>query len=158
MIIKFTVNSEWAIWKNNLCETYGNKGWSTVKYAYTFKFQGGSLLEYATKKERLLLEINKEIDTQTMINLIVMGLPDYIIFKMDKGSIKSTANLYNEIGKLDKLNPCIICEKLNKGSRFHSEEKCWFKQTDEYENKRSHSKKVNNTILDVELSDETKNE
>ncbi|KOB66552.1 Uncharacterized protein OBRU01_21063 [Operophtera brumata] len=181
MIIKFTVNLEWAIWKNNLCETYGNKGWSTVKYAYTFKFQGGSLLEYATKKERLLLEINKEIDTQTMINLIVMGLPDYIIFKMDKGSIKSTANLYNEIGKhehtinknnynkykkntfdnkgkLDKLNPCIICEKLNKGSRFHSEEKCWFKQTDEYENKRSHSKKVNNTILDVELSDETKNE
>ncbi|GBP53323.1 Retrovirus-related Pol polyprotein from transposon 297 [Eumeta japonica] len=31
-------------------------GWSQVKYAYTFRYQTGSLLEYATKKERLLLE------------------------------------------------------------------------------------------------------
>lgn len=181
MLIKFTVNSEWAIWRNNFCETYGNKGWSQVKYAFMFKFQGGSLLEYATKKERLLLEVNKKIDTQTMIHLIVMGLPDYIMYKMDKESITSTASLYNEIGKhehtinkvnynkfkrntwdnkekANKIKPCSICEKLNKGSRFHPEEKCWFKRTDDYENKRNH-KKVNNTLLEVELNDnEQKNE
>lgn len=51
MLIKFTINSEWATWKNIFCETYGNKGWSLVKYAFTFKFQGGSLLEYAMKKK-----------------------------------------------------------------------------------------------------------
>ncbi|KAJ0179914.1 hypothetical protein K1T71_004505 [Dendrolimus kikuchii] len=50
MLRKLTVNSEWAIWKNSFCETYGNKGWSQIKYAFTFKFQAGSLLEYATKK------------------------------------------------------------------------------------------------------------
>ena len=101
---------------------------------------------------------------------------------MDKESITSTANLFNEMGKyeetvnknnfnkfkrntfdskvkVDKINPCKICEKLNKGSRFHSEEKCWFKQTDDYENKRKYNKNVNNTLLDVELSDnEPKNE
>lgn len=60
MIIKFTIKSEWSVWKNNFCETYGNKGWSQIKYAYTFRYQAGSLLEYATKKERLLLEINKD--------------------------------------------------------------------------------------------------
>lgn len=182
MIIKCTVNAGWAIWKTNLCETYGNKGWSQIKYAFTFKFQGGSLLEFAIKKERLLLEINKKIDTQTLINLIVMGLPDYIMYKMDKELITSTANLFNEIGKheqsvnknnynkfkkntwdskvkVDKIKPCTICEKLNKGNRFHSEEKCWFKKTDNYENKRNYSKDVNNTVLDVELSDkEPKNE
>lgn len=183
MLIKFTLNAGWALWKINFCETYAKKGWSQVKYAFAFKFQGGSLREYATKKERLLLEINENIDTQTLIHLIVMGLPDYIMYKIDKQAITSTANLFNEIGKheqtvnknnynkfkrntfdnkvrvLDKIKPCKICEKLNKGSRFHSEEKCWFNQTDDYENKKNYKKNVNNTVLDVELSDnESKNE
>ncbi|CAB3260265.1 unnamed protein product [Arctia plantaginis] len=88
MLIKLTVNSEWSLWKTNFCETYGNKGWSQIKYAFKFRFQSGSLLEYATKKEKLLLEVNKHIDTQTMINLIVMGLPNYIIEKINKESYK----------------------------------------------------------------------
>ncbi|XP_047520277.1 uncharacterized protein LOC125059772 [Pieris napi] len=137
MLIKLTVNSEWAVWKDNFCETFGNKGWSQVKYAFTFRFQAGSLLEYATKKERLLLEVNKHIDIQTMMHLIVMGLPDYIVDKIDKETVKSTASLYNEIGKhehvanknnisrykkytydykgkANKTKPCRTCENLNK--------------------------------------------
>ncbi|XP_073941176.1 uncharacterized protein [Choristoneura fumiferana] len=179
MLIKLTVNSEWAVWKENFCETYGNKGWSQVKYAFSFRFQAGSLLEYATKKERLLLEVNKQIDTQTMINLIVMGLPDYIMDKIDKETVKSTASLYNEIGKheyvvnrkyfsknkrtaydykvkSDKIKPCTICENLNKGVRFHPEDKCWFKQTEEYNHKRINSKAVNNSVIDVELNNNDK--
>ncbi|XP_045492414.1 uncharacterized protein LOC123691873 [Colias croceus] len=54
MLIKLTVNSNWIEWKENLCETYGNKGWTQERYAFNFKYQAGSLLEYATKKERLL--------------------------------------------------------------------------------------------------------
>lgn len=184
MLIKMTINSEWTLWKESLCETYGNKGWSQIKYAFGFKFQVGSLLEYATKKERLLLEVNKQIDKQTMINLIVMGLPDYIIDKIDKGSVSSVASLYNEIGKHEhsvyrknynkirrntfdnKLiversppRPCQHCEKLNKGIRFHPEEKCWFKHTTDYETKKYYNKNVNNTVLDVELKDhDPKNE
>lgn len=177
MIIKFTVKSEWSVWKMNLCETYGNKGWSQVKYAYTFRYQTGSLLEYATKKERLLLEVNKDIDTQTLINLIVMGLPDYVMDKIDKTLVTSTASLCNEIGKqeytankkiffktkknmpdnksrFEKSPSCKICEKLNKGVRYHPEEKCWFKQMDVYENRRIHNKNVNNTVLDIELNDD----
>ncbi|CAB3226487.1 unnamed protein product [Arctia plantaginis] len=175
MLIKLTVNSEWSLWKANFCETYGNKGWSQIKYAFKFRFQSGSLLEYATKKEKLLLEVNKHIDTQTMINLIVMGLPNYIIEKIDKGSVRTTANLYNEIGKheyavnkknfytpkqyasdskgnIDKNKPCKTCEILNKGIRFHPEEKCWFKLTDENYQKKNYNKTVNNSVIDVELN------
>lgn len=183
MLIKFTVNSEWTTWKTNFCETYGNKGWSQVKYAFTFRFQVGSLLEYATKKERLLLEINKHIDTHTLINLIVMGLPDYIMDKIDKNNVLTTASLYNEIGKYehlankqsfikkrntyefkgksDKIKPCKTCENLNKGSRFHPEEKCWFKRTEDNntrENKRNYNKAINNSVIEVELNNEIKNE
>lgn len=181
MLIKLTVNSEWAVWKKNFQETYGNKGWSQVKYAYTFKYQFGSLLEYATKKEKLLLEVNKHIDNQTMINLIVIGLPDGIMEKIDKEHIKSTAGLYNEMGKHEyavnkkifnkhKINtydskakpdkkPCKTCETLNKGTRFHPEEKCWFKQTQENNHNRNNSKTVNNSVIDVELNhNDPKNE
>lgn len=182
MIMKLTVKSDWKIWKENFCETYGNKGWSLVKYAFTFKYQTGSLLEYATKKEKLLLEVNKNIDTETMINLIVLGLPDSIIDKINKDVIKSTANLYNEIGKYeytmikrnftynknksntpyskeksDKIKPCKTCENLNKGIRFHPEERCWFKQPDE--RKKNYNKAVNNSVIDVELNNsDQKNE
>lgn len=165
MIIKFTIKSEWSVWKNNFCETYGNKGWSQIKYAYTFRYQAGSLLEYATKKERLLLEVNKDIDTQTLTNLIAIGLPDYVMDKIDRALVTSTASLCNEIGKQEyamnkksfaknkknidikyEKNPCKICKKLNKGVRYHPEEKCWFKPTD--------NKNVNNTVLDIELNDD----
>lgn len=179
MLIKLTVKSEWPVWKENFCETYGNKGWSQVKYAFAFKFQAGSLLEYATKKERLLLEINRQIDTQTLINLIVIGLPDFIINKIEKENVKSTASLYKEIGKYGLLtnktnltkfkintyeskgniekNPCKICENLNKGTRFHPEGRCWFKRTDDYVWKRNNNV-VNNSVIDVELNNnETKN-
>lgn len=173
MLIKLTVKSKWTMWKENFCTTYRNKGWSQVKYAFTYKFQAGSLLEYATKKERLLLEINKHIDTQTMINLIVIGLPDYIINKIDKETVESTASLFNEIGrheyvmtkqnfsknkrntydnkgKLDKIKPCKTCENLNKGVRFHPEEKCWFKQIEDNTHKKSYNKAINNSVIDVE--------
>lgn len=182
MLIKLTVNSEWATWKENFCETYGNKGWSQVKYAFTFKYQSGSLLEYATKKEKLLLEVNKYIDNQTMINIIVMGLPDHLIDKINRDNVNSTANLYNEIGKLDfiehrktfnkqkqniydfkgkhdKIKPCKTCENLNKGTRFHPEEKCWFNKKEEYNYNRRNSKTINNSVIDVELNyNDKKNE
>lgn len=58
MMIKLTINSNWDNWKTTFCETFGKKGWSLIKYAFSFKFQSGSLLEYAMKKERLLLETN----------------------------------------------------------------------------------------------------
>lgn len=45
MLIKYTVNSEWSIWKNNFCETYATKGWTPIRYAFLFKYRQGSLLE-----------------------------------------------------------------------------------------------------------------
>lgn len=59
MMIKLTINSEWEKWKKSFIETYKNKGWSQIRYAISFKYQTGSLLEYAVKKEKLLLEVKK---------------------------------------------------------------------------------------------------
>lgn len=70
MIIKHTIDSDSAIWKKSLNETFADKGWSPIRYAMNFKYLQGSLLDYALKKERLLLEINKAIDKCTLIDII----------------------------------------------------------------------------------------
>ena len=51
MIIKLTLNSDWTIWKNKLCESFANQGWNQVTYALLFKYKDGSLVNYAIKKK-----------------------------------------------------------------------------------------------------------
>lgn len=172
MLVKHTIESEWNTWEEKFCETFAHKGWSPVRYALAFKYQSGSLLEYALKKERLLLEVRKSIDKETLIDLIAFGLPNYITDKVDRESLKETEDLYNEIGKLEHLvgknkydkkiytntdtkskrteekQPCQICEREKKGKRYHPEENCWFKER----NSRTAVKTVNNSELEIELN------
>ncbi|KAK7871662.1 hypothetical protein R5R35_009031 [Gryllus longicercus] len=103
MILKYTIESEWSDWKKNFIETFGNKGWSPIKYAFSFKYQSGSLLDYALKKEKLLLQIRKSMDTETLIDLIAIGLPDYVLNNIDREILQETQDLYNEISKLEHL-------------------------------------------------------
>ena len=103
MLIKHTINSDWAVWKKNFCETYADKGWSPIRYAMFYKYRQGSLLEYALKKERLLLEINKSIDKLTSIDLIATGLPNFITDKIDRNTLKETEHLFNHIRSLEHI-------------------------------------------------------
>ena len=171
-LLKLTIETEWEEWKTNFCNTFASKGWSPIKYALSFKYQTGSLLEYSIKKERLLLQIRKTIDNGTLIDLIATGLPNYIIDRIDRGKLTKTEDLHNEIGKLEHLTykknlefkknrpnikdksektPCKIRKEKEKGTRFHPEAECWFK---DQENKNNETKQVNTLTLDVELSDD----
>lgn len=176
MLIKYTMNSEWSIWKNNFCETYMNKGWTPVRYAILFKYRQGSLIEYALKKERLLLETNKFIDKTTLIDLIVTGLPNFIADEIDRNNLKETEHLFNSIRGLEHLNkkfvgkkevysensikektfkekPCKICEKEKKGIRYHSESVCWFKNKGGDRYKKESIKSINNSELEMSLNE-----
>lgn len=163
VLIKLTINSEWEEWKKRFCDTFANKGWSPIRYAIMFKYQTGSLLEYALRKEKLLLETRRSIDTGTLIDLIAVGLPNFVSDKINRETLLETEDLYNELGKLEhlvyrnfsetkKINgqksntkvPCIFCKEKIKKIRFHPEENCWFK------NKEQTEKKVNNSLFDIE--------
>lgn len=126
------------------------------------------------KKEKLLLEVRKTIDTGTLIDLIAAGLPNYLSDKIDRETLQETEDLYNEIGKLEHLvgrnkyekknyiysdiktkkneekKPCQICVTEKKGKRFHPEETCWFNG----KNQKSVVKSVNNSELEIELNKE----
>ncbi|GBP72374.1 hypothetical protein EVAR_88330_1 [Eumeta japonica] len=101
MIIKHTIDSDWLVWKKSLIETFVDKSWSPIRYAMNFKYIQGSMLEYALKKERLLLEINKSIDTQTLIYLIAIGLPNFIMDRIDREDLQEVNDLYNCIRGLE---------------------------------------------------------
>jgi arsenate reductase-like glutaredoxin family protein len=40
----------WQKWKAAFIETFSNKGWSAVRYAYNFRYISGSFVEYAIKR------------------------------------------------------------------------------------------------------------
>ncbi|XP_073943263.1 uncharacterized protein [Choristoneura fumiferana] len=177
MLIKHTVDSEWSLWRNNFCETYADKSWSPIRYAILFKYRQGSLLEYAVKKERLLLEINKSMDNSILMDLIATGLPNFVADKIDRNTLKKTEDLFSNIRGLEYLvekktwekkivgfenkikeknvsvQPCRICEKENKGKRFHPESQCWFKNKSSDKFKRDQVKSVNNYELETELNE-----
>ncbi|XP_028160177.1 uncharacterized protein LOC114353111 [Ostrinia furnacalis] len=168
MMIKLGLQSEWSEWKSSFLQTYASKGWTTSKYALSFKYQSGSLLEYAVKKEKLLLEVRKTIDEGTLIDIIAAGLPDFITDRINKEEIEHTKHLFNALGRLEHLvtrkkfikkredtkpikEKCGICEKLKKGIRYHSEDSCWFKTKMNTEKDKKQIKLINNSELECEL-------
>lgn len=183
MLIKYTLESEWEKWKKNFCETYADKGWTPVRQAIAFKYINGSLLDYALKKEKLLLNINRSLDTSIVIDLIAVGLPNYIADRIDKNNLKGTEDLFNEIRSLEFLvnksfekknkmyyenklkgneekKPCGICKNEKKSIRYHPESACWFNKNKADEKKKTNQvKTVNNSELEIELNEnnQTKN-
>lgn len=169
-LLKLTIEAEWGEWRRTFCETFVSKGWSPIRYALSFKYQTGLLLDYALKKEKLLLEVRKSIDNGTLIDLIATGLPNFVADRIDRERLNKTEDLYNEIGKLEHLvhkrnleirqnknyiskekiekGPCETCKNRGKGRRYHSAAECWFKD------KEPEIRHINNSVLEVELSDE----
>ncbi|XP_061704763.1 uncharacterized protein LOC133516067 [Cydia pomonella] len=177
MIIKLTMDADWSKWKKKFCDSFANKGWNPVTNAMFFKYKDGSLLDYAIKKEKLLLDMRRSIDAGTLVDLIASGLPEYIINKIDREILNDTVDLFNEVSKLEHmvnrksyvfkrrvgssktsnknedLNACKICEKLNKGPRYHPENLCWFRTKDEDKNVRNVVRHVNNSVIEAELNE-----
>ncbi|KAK9889969.1 hypothetical protein WA026_008780, partial [Henosepilachna vigintioctopunctata] len=102
-LLKLTITAEWNEWKECFCNTFSSKGWYPIRYAMSFKYQVGSLLEYSMKKEKLLLQVRKTMDSDTVIDLIAMGLPNYVVDKIDRENIRKTEDLHNEVSKLEHL-------------------------------------------------------
>lgn len=181
-LTKFTINSSWDEWKNRFLNTFADKGWSSVTFALNFKYREGSLIDYALKKERLLLDVNKDMDMYTLIALIVTGLPNFVMNKLNRDELNNTTYLFNEIRKheslinvrnfakkkeenfeykkmYEKKKPCRTCENLNKGIRYHPEDSCWFKtKKSDRENIYKPKAVSNNSIIEVDLNNEQKNE
>lgn len=151
-----TMEAGWSEWKEKFLETFADKGWNTGIYAISYRYKDDLLMEYAMRKEKLLLDMDNDIGTKTLVMLIAAGLPEFVRNKMDRENCESSTELLHEIRKCENLvnknsftkkkeerqdnkkkfgekKPCKNCEKLNKGIRYHPEDSCWFKKKNENE-------------------------
>lgn len=137
----------WEDWKAAFLKAFSSKGWFAVRYVYNFRYISGSFIEYAIKKEWLILEVRRKTPEEIRINFIVIGLPIYIQDKIDKEMVQSTNDLIGLLGQYEdqikrkkiqgrnvrfdrksdpspKRQPCVICEALNFPGRFYPIELC----------------------------------
>lgn len=170
---KIGLDAGWGLWRTDFIDTFNDVSWNAIRYAFNYKFLNGSLTEYAIKKENMLSELDREIPSVIMLDLIVVGLPIYIQdslnrlkiltvkdlikklkkFEADQNKIKSNfVNVKsgqsfskNSNGKnIKNRKPCDICAKKGFPNRLHAEEVCWNKSESKKINKA-----INNVILDT---------
>lgn len=147
-LYKLTLEGQWTDWKESFLQTYGDKNWSTIQFAYTFKYISGSVLDYAIKKERLVLETEPSMSDRSRINHVVIGLPRDIQDRIDKEDVRTTEQLMNQLRRYENIylrdrkeprvmekekrltvkQPCAICESRGNPGRFHPVENCRFKE------------------------------
>lgn len=70
--------------------TFASFGWEYINHAYTYTFFGGSYVDYALKKIKSSLNINPKIKEQTQIDLVVLDLPSFIRYKIDRDETETT--------------------------------------------------------------------
>ncbi|XP_014286326.1 uncharacterized protein [Halyomorpha halys] len=128
----------WKCWKRSFLLVHGKKSWSAIREAFGYKYDFGSLIEFAREKERLLLEADKDIPEAFRIYQIVCELPIDIQDGLERNKIKSINDLIQELEKFEvscvilkefggkrKLvrqlefeeKPCTVCETL--GYTYH---------------------------------------
>lgn len=163
---RLTISSNvWAEWKTSFLETFTNKGWSDVTFAYGYHYIAGSVSEYALKKLSLIVDVDPTTSDSIKVNLIVTGLPGWARNKLDRNEVNSVGKLLQKLNQIESLpkrndnnnksinssprsssfratEPCGYC--LKKGfNRKHFESECRVKKWDE-EKKRGNSNNNNN--------------
>lgn len=144
--------TDWDLWKNSFIVVYERKNWSSIRTAFSFKYMGGSYSDFAVKKERLLLDADKNMGEMFRIYQIVYALPLEIQDKLDREKIKSFDDLLQELKKFNtsgskkktnekfseeakifdslkftadnKRKPCSVCEALGYRNRYHLVQQC----------------------------------
>lgn len=181
---KLGIEGTWIDWRNSFLETYSDKSWRSVHHAYTYKFINGSLMDYALKKERLLLETEPLMTDRSRINHIVVGLPFYVQDKLDKQEISTTEQLMNQLRRFSQSypkerkvfhpkpdyrpienktqrpmgkRPCTICESRGYPERFHPIETCRNRGRPTEDRRINYTEVDEVDVLEVNATEETKN-
>ena len=98
--LKFEPN-DWATWRQSFVEAFSSRGWSDIRFAYGFKYMHGSLVTYANKKEKLLLEIDKKMPELHRVYINVHGLPRDVQERLDRRKVDSMIALLSALGEID---------------------------------------------------------
>lgn len=98
---KIGLTGSWDSWKYSFLNVFVDKGWSIVRKAFSYKYLGGSLIDYALAKEKLCLEVESKSTETSRINQIVFGLPSEVQEELDREELTTIDELYTTLRKLE---------------------------------------------------------
>ncbi|XP_071642241.1 uncharacterized protein [Temnothorax longispinosus] len=172
----------WEFWNNSFVDTFGQKSWSEIAYAYTFKYLNGSFLDFALKKRNMLLDVDPNLTISSQTNLIVIALPHFVRTRLNKKSLTNMEDLMSTLRQIEPLKnkynsnsgeanddkhknqnkhrPCSYCESVGFPNRFHPEQMCRTKIAHQKANKNDKIKVANNIEIQdtIALAEVAKNE
>lgn len=93
---------DWNAWKTSFAENFSINNWQSACNAITHRYQGGpeSLTEYAQRELRLCINEDPQMTENTLIILIVTGLPSQIRSRIDRPGVKTVSDLMKKLGGL----------------------------------------------------------
>ena len=94
-------DSDWKSWASAFRATFTRMSWTTVRTAHAFRYLAGSLTDFAIEKQKKLLNIEKEMTDRSLIDHIVVSLPEYARDKLDRNQIKTMNELFAELAKIE---------------------------------------------------------
>lgn len=98
---RFPISATWSEWKAKLISTFGDNSFRAIRYAYNFKFINGSLIDYAVRKEKMLLELDRDLSDLVILDLIVVGLPFHVQNSLNRHTVTSIEKLHNKLKKFE---------------------------------------------------------
>ncbi|KAK9505940.1 hypothetical protein O3M35_009895 [Rhynocoris fuscipes] len=102
-------DEDWFTWKESFMAVFGVKNWAAIANAFQYKYMGGSLIDYAITKEKMLRDTNEAIDDITIINQIMINTPQYIQEQIKPGRVDTLNTLFEELSTIklraDKDHP-----------------------------------------------------
>ncbi|KYN03200.1 hypothetical protein ALC62_05962 [Cyphomyrmex costatus] len=170
-VVTIGLDAEFQTWKKIFLDSFREIGWRKNREAYSFRYIGGSLVDYALRKENLLVNIRNNFPVDILIDLIVTDLPIMIQDRIEKTKTTSMEDLLTELRKLENLvqrrktfshvnaskngterKPCSYCEKKGFPERFHPEALCRLRQKEQTEQPKN-IKTANNVAVQDELNE-----
>ena len=177
-----TLSYSWEFWNNSFIDTFNQKSWTEIEYAYNYKYLNGSLLDFALKKRNMLIDADPELTNNSQINLIVISLPHFVRQRLEKDKLNKIDDLMSKLRQcerpISRLNsnankesekqnksldkhkgqcarePCLYCKSIGFPNRFHSENLCRLKlaNNNKFESRNDKVKLANNLEIQDVIS------
>lgn len=102
-LTRLPAGAEWPLWKAQLLKTFGDHTFQPVKCTFTFKFLNGSLIDYAIKKEKMLLDLKLGLTNNFIlyVYLIGIGLPNHVQNSLNRLTVDSLEKSRKILKKFD---------------------------------------------------------
>lgn len=104
----------WEFWNNSFIDTFNQKSWSEIAYAYNYKYLNGSYLDFALKKRSLLLDVDPELTIKSQINLIGITLPRYVSQRLEKKNVTKIDDLMSLLRQFEPIEKASIVNTNSK--------------------------------------------